>query len=371
MKTKLLLCILSLQLFACNLSKNITSKRLKSSFIETDKGLIFNRLVTNRDYVIYLYWLDHTLGTSYPEELFNSLPKEGLGDIQELYYQYDDYDECEHPDNNSSNPDAYRCNYHEHCNTYRSFVAFLLNHASPLLKNYISNPHYIDYPVIGLSPVQIHKMNQWMTDRYNENALIQHGYLNVNLEQKDEDHFVTESYLVDQYMGSVRKNIVCRGRISNHFSWQQGLFLSLFQIPTSKSVIPLEKNLFRIYPSTKHHFLKTWEKAYRLDFSNKNASLQGDKFQAQATGFQPIVKELVMEDITKKCPIKGVDIAALLADEDNYPWEEKSFLGRMPFHIVGTNSEGLPLLIMDECLENKITQVADYQYYVFRFFANK
>jgi sulfatase modifying factor 1 len=37
--------------------------------------------------------------------------------------------------------------------------------------------------------------------------LIEKGILNPNTEQKDEDNFNTEAYLVGQYQGDVRKNL--------------------------------------------------------------------------------------------------------------------------------------------------------------------
>jgi len=120
--------------------------------------------VTNLDYREYLYWIDRVFGESYPEVYLTALP-DTLVWREELSYN------------------------------------------EPLVETYFRFPSYDDYPVVGVTWEQANEYCKWRTDRVNEMLLIEKGILNPNIEQKDEDNFNTEAYLVGQYQGNVRKNL--------------------------------------------------------------------------------------------------------------------------------------------------------------------
>jgi hypothetical protein len=135
----------------------------------------------------------------------------------------------------------------------------LLSNATGILSDYILNAKYIDFPVTGLSESQIIKLNKWLCDRYNENALIAKGVLNFNPEQKDEDNFVIEPYLVDQYQGSVRRE---EERV-----WNGKVFLPTFRFPFEEEVNYLKLNSknnenFHEYRFNSKDFLWLWSKNY-------------------------------------------------------------------------------------------------------------
>jgi len=77
----------------------------------------------------------------------------------------------------------------------------------PLVETYFRHPSYADYPVVGVNWEQATKFCLWRTDRVNEMLLVEKGVLNLTVDQKDADNFNTESYLVGQYQGSVKKNL--------------------------------------------------------------------------------------------------------------------------------------------------------------------
>ncbi len=146
--------------------------------------------VSNIDYREYLYWVNRVFGESYPEVYLNALP-DTLVWREELSYN------------------------------------------EPLVETYFRHPSYDDYPVVGVSWVQANEYCKWRTDRVNEMLLIERGILNENPEQKDEDNFNTDSYLVGQYQGNVRKNLKdLRTGGERPVRFEDGILLPAYRLPT-------------------------------------------------------------------------------------------------------------------------------------------
>ncbi|MEO1515309.1 MAG: SUMF1/EgtB/PvdO family nonheme iron enzyme [Bacteroidota bacterium] len=146
--------------------------------------------VANIDYREYLYWLNRVFRESYPEVYLNALP-DTLVWREELSYN------------------------------------------EPFVETYFRHPSYDLYPVVGVNWVQANEFCKWRTDRVNEMVLIEKGILNPNPEQKDEDNFNTEAYLVGQYQGDVRKNkkdIKTGGERPVRF--EDGILLPAYRLPT-------------------------------------------------------------------------------------------------------------------------------------------
>jgi len=146
--------------------------------------------VTNINYREYLYWLDRVFGESYPEVYQNALP-DTLIWREELAYN------------------------------------------EPLVETYFRHPGYDEYPVVGVTWIQAGEYCRWRTDRVNEMMLIEKGILNPNTEQKDEDNFNTESYLVGQYQGDVRKNLKdLRTGGERPVRFEDGILFPDYRLPT-------------------------------------------------------------------------------------------------------------------------------------------
>jgi gliding motility-associated lipoprotein GldJ len=112
--------------------------------------------VTNFHWLEYLYWIQRVYGETYPMVYKNALPdtlcwRSPLG-FNEKYVDY-----------------------------------------------YFRHPAYRDYPVVGVSWLQVNDFCKWRTDRVNEYILIREGIMQPNLNQKDETVFDTEAYLSGQY----------------------------------------------------------------------------------------------------------------------------------------------------------------------------
>ena len=123
--------------------------------------------VRNVDYLEYLFWLERVYGSnydngSYPEVYWNALPD---------------------------------------TNVWRDKLAF----NEPLVEHYLRHPAYHQYPVVGISWEQAVDYCAWRTDRVNERILIDNGYLWEDPDQVDENVFTTESYLMGQYEGRIRR----------------------------------------------------------------------------------------------------------------------------------------------------------------------
>jgi formylglycine-generating enzyme len=146
--------------------------------------------VSNIDYREYLYWINRVFGETYPEVFRRALPDTLV---------------------------------------WREELAF----NEPFVETYFRHPSYDNYPVVGVSWVQANEYARWRTDRVNEMMLIEKGILNPNTEQKDEDNFNTESYLVGQYDGNVRKNLKdLRTGGERPVRFEDGILLPEYRLPT-------------------------------------------------------------------------------------------------------------------------------------------
>jgi sulfatase modifying factor 1 len=146
--------------------------------------------VANIDYREYLFWVLNTWGTTYPEVWKRALP-DTLVWREELAYN------------------------------------------EPLVETYFRHPAYDDYPVVGINWLQANEYCKWRTDRVNEMILIERGILENTPDQKNENNFNTEAYLVGQYEGSVRKNLPDRRTGGErHVQLEDGILLPIYRLPT-------------------------------------------------------------------------------------------------------------------------------------------
>lgn len=83
-----------------------------------------------------------------------------------------------------------------------------LSYNEPLVEYYFRHPGFNDYPVVGVSWRQAWDFCQWRTDRVNEVALIQKGFIAKQglQSQQQENNFTTKSYLLGLYQAQPGKN---------------------------------------------------------------------------------------------------------------------------------------------------------------------
>ncbi len=139
---------------------------------------ISSQPVTNKMYILYLAWLQ-AVYANYPEVLINALPG---------------FDVTAPRDPNFM-PFADSVSFR-----------FYLSHSESYVSDYIFNPSDLNSAVIGITWEQANKFCHWLSDRYNEYALIKNKYLYFDGEQRDERNFSTEAYIFRQYEGFVKKD---------------------------------------------------------------------------------------------------------------------------------------------------------------------
>ncbi|MEI2740278.1 MAG: SUMF1/EgtB/PvdO family nonheme iron enzyme [Chitinophagaceae bacterium] len=75
-----------------------------------------------------------------------------------------------------------------------------LSYNEPLVEFYFRHPGFNDYPVVGVSWRQAHDFCLWRTDRVNERALMEKGYINKAYlkpgAQQGDQNFTTKAYLL-------------------------------------------------------------------------------------------------------------------------------------------------------------------------------
>ena len=108
-----------------------------------------------------------------------------------------------------------------------------LAYNEPFVETYFRHPAYDDYPVVGVNWLQANEFCKWRTDRVNEMILIERGILKVNTEQKNDENFNTEAYLVGQYTGDVRKNLKdLKTGADRAVRFEDGILLPAYRLPT-------------------------------------------------------------------------------------------------------------------------------------------
>jgi len=327
--------ILVVFILGCATFKSQThiQKDAKQTFVEFEDFGIRTKPVLNREYIIFLCWYGFVYGEFYPEKVLEILPFK-TSEIPDLTLA--EVGEA------LINPDT------------------IFN---PILKDYILHPKYIDYPLVGLSKHQILEMQKWMNDRYNENLLIDAKYLQFNPEQRDEDCYVIESFVIGQYEGTVGKYWY----ESDHWNippadiWQEHSHKPNFRLPYMRELIGIEKkveldNRLIKYPFGKEDFLWKWNKDYfkvDKDWGGPPAEIYfsdyfDDNFHYPfSANLEYQLPKGLMESLAlKENKQQFNDIAYIKEynEDGDYAYPEKDSIGRMGFVIVGTDKENRPLV---------------------------
>ncbi len=147
-------------------------------FIPGDESIspyfISERPVTNKEYILYLVWLQSVFSQNQPEVLYNALPGfKGKTEPGETFLPFID-----------------SASFHLYLRNSESFVS-----------EYIFNHYYLNSAVVGINWEQANNYCQWLSDRYNEYALSDHKYIYITTDVIDEYNFTTESFIMGMYEG--------------------------------------------------------------------------------------------------------------------------------------------------------------------------
>ena len=94
-----------------------------------------------------------------------------------MYLEYLDWIKTNFPPSNSNYTDIYNGALPDTL-VWRN----RLGNTEDLVENYLRNPAYGQYPVVGVSWIQANEFAKWRSDRYNEKILMDEGYLATNRE---------------------------------------------------------------------------------------------------------------------------------------------------------------------------------------------
>jgi len=151
--------------------------------------------VSNLDYREYLYWTKRTFGDVYPEYIEAAVP-DSLVWREELAYN------------------------------------------EPYVQNYFRHPAYNDYPVVGVNWLQANEYARWRSDRVNERLLVDGSYLELDLEQKGDQHFTSQTYLLGQYdgimpeKGGMKNNNPDAESETRNVRFEDGIMQPDYRLPT-------------------------------------------------------------------------------------------------------------------------------------------
>ncbi len=135
----------------------------------------------------------------------------------------------------------------------------------PQLVYHMEHPAFSYYPIVGASWNQIQEYLRWKTDRVNEEILIQLQILQADFNQMNEENFVLEAYLYDQYLGVQGKRAYEGKQPPNTAkgTWRDGILLSGFRLPTEAEWELLQfetydNDFFGAYPYGKQYPTLRW-----------------------------------------------------------------------------------------------------------------
>ncbi len=149
--------------------------------------------VANVHYREYIYWLERSYGSDYPELIAKAKP----------------------------DSTCWR----------RS-----LSYNEPFVQYYFRHAAYDYYPVVGVNWNQANEFCKWRSDRVNEYILIKNGFLKKNANQVNEDIFDTETYVNGQYDGTPgrgrKRDLDPQGSGKRNLRFSDGYLLPNYRLPT-------------------------------------------------------------------------------------------------------------------------------------------
>ena len=190
---KLLIVVISLTFFGCNNSK--TSKNVSNAtgwdINSRDGGFQYNTDYKGQEAgpgLVFIEGGTYTKGKVQDDVMhdWNNTPNQQhvmsfYMDATEvtnmMYLEYLDWVKTNFPPSNINYADIYNGALPDTL-VWRN----RLGNTEDLVENYLRNPAYGQYPVVGVSWVQANEFASWRSDRYNEKILMDEGYLATNQE---------------------------------------------------------------------------------------------------------------------------------------------------------------------------------------------
>ena len=190
---KLFVVLISLTFFGCNNSKTSmnTSNATGWTINSRDGGFQYNTNYKGQEAgpgLVFIEGGTYTKGKVQDDVMhdWNNTPNQQhvmsfYMDATEvtnmMYLEYLDWIKTNFPPSNSNYTDIYNGALPDTL-VWRN----RLGNTEDLVENYLRNPAYGQYPVVGVSWIQANEFAKWRSDRYNEKILMDEGYLATNRE---------------------------------------------------------------------------------------------------------------------------------------------------------------------------------------------
>lgn len=222
---------------------------------------ISQRPVTNREYIIYLMWLRNAFvhEPKYCNLFYYSVPGLNVDSIREFVEKKDK-------------------GYY-----YRSVdMTTVIDYSKPFVREYMFNPKYLDYPVVGVSWQNANNYGKWLSDRFNEVTMINKNLLYRRYYASMCDYFDTGFYILGLWGGQLKIKLPSFDEASSFkdFEWNEHIFIPAFRLPSKNEIIQSNTgntvNEFKPYPFSKKHFLQEWNKQFFYKLNDTTYILTGN-----------------------------------------------------------------------------------------------
>jgi hypothetical protein len=315
--------------------------------------------VTNREYITYLCWL-YDVYQDYPEVFYRAIPGTEADNSAGLI-------------NNESGQ-------------VNNFSSTVLG-GKKINIDYVFNPKFIDYPVVGLTRDQAMNFCNWLSDRYNEAILITKNYLSFDPEQSNENNFTTEAYIFGQYEGIVNNPFIdSLTKEERKVQWNDGLLYPTFRLPARSELESVNKIILKEFiPYKPAKFLNLWTNYYivvqkdtlilKLFYNDEEEIKIGAPANAETAKYMSGTEEHTMDEVISSPLTNILDIYKELgqklidqADSGTFILAGKDRLGRMPFVLLGEDTKSTPVYVerSTQYIRSEGQPVKNGNYFIFR-----
>ncbi len=242
-----------------------------------------------------------------------------------------------------------------------------LQYNDPVLEEYFEHPAYQNYPVCGVSWLQVQSYLDWKTDRLNEAILIETDVIEFDMRNiYGSENFNTEAYLCEQYDPRYTKKdkrpiIPGTKKDKRPFKSNDGIFFPHFRLPTEAEwqaghhFVSDQTNFPYIKTSLKKEsFLDPWIEYYKLDNDVKSKRYGGQVVFSRNFNYGISEWLIELENTMHGYRIPEADMLhqnGWLNFQESSPYDqygeikEKDSIGRLGFNYVQNSSINQPIYL--------------------------